>query len=76
MLIVLDSNVLLSAIGHHSPLQKIWKSFIAGEFSIAINEDILKEYEEILQRHAAVGSAKIVMDIFEEIQEVVYQRVS
>ncbi|SEL07050.1 hypothetical protein SAMN05421740_103393 [Parapedobacter koreensis] len=47
-----------------------------GQFKIAVNEDILKEYEEILQIHSAIGAAKIVIDIFEESPDVIYQRVS
>lgn len=76
MLVVLDSNILLSAIGPNSPLRKIWLAFLEGRIQIAVNEDILKEYEEILQQHATLKSAQLVLDIFEESADVWYQRVS
>jgi putative PIN family toxin of toxin-antitoxin system len=76
VLVVLDSNVLLSAIGPNSPFRKIWTDFLESKFHIAVNEDILKEYEEILQEHASLRSAKLVLEIFEESANVWYQRVS
>lgn len=75
MKIVLDSNVLVSSLGRKSPLRPIWNTFIAGRFQIVISEDILKEYEEILQEHAAPGAAEIVMEIFIESSDVVFQKV-
>jgi len=75
VVVVLDSNVRLSAIGPNSPLRYIWNSFLDGAFKIAVNQDILTEYEEILQEHAP-RATKIVMDIFEESIDVLYQRVS
>src|SRR5690606_23858052 len=73
MLVVLDSNVLLSSIGKKSPLRKIWLAFRRGLFSIAVNEDILKEYEEILQEHAIPGVSEYVMEMFRESPDVYFQ---
>ena len=53
MRIVLDSNVLVSSLGKKSQLRPIWEAFISGAYQIVVSEDILKEYEEILQQHAA-----------------------
>lgn len=75
MKIVLDSNVLVSSLGRRSPLRQIWKSFIDGYYKIVISEDILKEYEEILQEHSAPGAAEIVMEIFIESPDVITQKV-
>lgn len=50
MRVVLDSNILLASIGKKSRLRKIWLAFRKGFYfyTIAVNEDILKEYEEVL----------------------------
>ncbi|MES2456439.1 MAG: putative toxin-antitoxin system toxin component, PIN family [Bacteroidota bacterium] len=75
MKIVLDSNVLVSSLGKKSALRQIWDSFIEGYYQIVISEDILKEYEEILQEHSAPGIAEIVMEIFLESPDVVTQKI-
>lgn len=75
MKIVLDSNVLVSSLGRKSPLRQIWNNFVEGYYQIVISEDILKEYEEILQEHSAPGAAEIVMEIFIESPDVVMQKV-
>jgi len=75
MRIVLDSNVLISSIGKRSRLRPIWEAFIAGYYQLIVSEDILKEYEEILQQHAAPGAAAIIMEIFIESPDVVSQKI-
>jgi putative PIN family toxin of toxin-antitoxin system len=75
MRIVLDSNVLVSSLGRKSHLRPIWNAFIEGLYQLIVSEDILKEYEEILQEHAAPGAAEIVMEIFIESPDVVIQKV-
>lgn len=64
MRIVLDSNVLVTSVGKKSRLRPIWEAFIAGSYQLVVSEDILKEYEEILQEHAAPGAASIIMEIY------------
>lgn len=47
MKVVLDSNVLLAAIGKRSTYKPIWSAFIEGKYQLIISEDIIHEYEEI-----------------------------
>jgi len=75
MKIVLDSNVLVSSLGKKSSLRPIWQAFIAGYYQIVVSESILKEYEEILQVHAAPGAAELVMEIFIESPDIITQKV-
>lgn len=75
MRVVIDSNILLSAIGKKSPLRKIWLSFRKGDYVLVVNEDILKEYEEILQEHAVAGAAELVMEMFKESPDVIFQHI-
>ncbi len=49
MRVVLDSNVLLVAIGRKSRYRPIWSSFIEGKYNLVISQEILHEYEEILK---------------------------
>jgi putative PIN family toxin of toxin-antitoxin system len=75
MKIVLDSNVLISALGKRSKYRPIWDAFTEGYYQLIVSEDILKEYEEIMQEHSAPGAAEIVMEIFIESPDVITQKV-
>ena len=75
MRVVIDSNILVSIIGKKSRLRAIWDAFIEGRFDMYVSEDILKEYEEILQEHAAPGADEIVLEIFAESPSVHFQHI-
>ncbi|WP_316812845.1 putative toxin-antitoxin system toxin component, PIN family [Pedobacter heparinus] len=75
MRIVLDSNVLVSSLGKRSPLRPVWEAFTEGYYQIVVSEDILKEYEEIMQEHSAPGAAEIIMEIFIESPDIITQKV-
>lgn len=75
MKIVLDSNVLISSLGLKSSLRPIWNSFINGHYQLVVSEDILKECEEIMQLYSARGVAEVVMEIFIESTDVIFQKV-
>jgi putative PIN family toxin of toxin-antitoxin system len=75
MRIVLDSNILLVAIGKRSRYKPIWTAFISGRYNLVVSDEIIYEYEEILQRRASPGAAEIVMDIFIESSKVIYQQI-
>ena len=75
MKIVLDSNILLVAIGKRSRHRPIWDAFINEKYRLIVSDELIYEYEEILQRYSAPGVAEIVMDIFVEAPQVIYQQV-
>lgn len=43
MRVVLDSNVLLVAIGKRSRYRPIWNAFVEGKFEIGLCQEILHE---------------------------------
>lgn len=43
MKVVLDSNVLLVAIGKRSRFRPIWEAFINGKYQIILSEEIIHE---------------------------------
>ena len=63
MRIVLDSNVLVVAVGRKSRFRDIWQGFLNGAYHLILSGEILLEYEEVLQEHAAPGADKIVLQI-------------
>lgn len=50
MRIVLDTNVLISAISHTSDYYWIYESIFDGKLTLCVSTDILTEYAEILER--------------------------
>ncbi len=75
MRIVLDSNVLLVALGKRSEYKPIWLAFVKGEYQLVVSEEILHEYEEILIEHAAPGIAELINEFFVESPDIIYQRI-
>jgi putative PIN family toxin of toxin-antitoxin system len=75
MKVVLDSNILLVAIGRRSSYRPIWDAFIEGKYQLVISEDIVHEYEEILNQHSAPGIADYVKEIFVESPDVIIQQI-
>ena len=75
MTVVIDSNVLLVAVGKRSRFRPIWQAFINGDYRIVVSEEIIHEYEEILNEHSAPGVAELVMEILSISPDVIYKRI-
>jgi uncharacterized protein len=75
MKVVLDSNVLLVALGKRSKYRPIWDAFIEGKIQLIISDEVVFEYTEILQRFSAPGLAEIVLEIFIESPDIVLQQI-
>lgn len=44
--IVLDTNVLIMSISARSPYFAIWKSFLRGDYTLCVSNEIIEEYAE------------------------------
>lgn len=75
MTVILDSNVLLVAIGRNSRFRPIWNAFVYGKIRLGLTQEILHEYEEVLQEHSAPGAFEIVSNIFAESPDVVFKHI-
>jgi len=75
MKVVLDSNILLVAIGRRSRYRPLWDAFILGKYKLVVSDDVIYEYEEILQQHAAPDASEIVMELFFESTDVIVQQI-
>jgi uncharacterized protein len=74
--VVLDTNILVSAlIGNSYPKQIIYKCILDHKIIVCISPQILKEYQEVLNRPKFEKfkdfkkKALILLDYFEEIAE-------
>ena len=48
--VVIDTNCLLQVIARKSPYRPIWDAFLDGEFDLCVSNEILDEYQEVLEQ--------------------------
>lgn len=48
MILVIDTNVMLMSLPKISKYRPIFDAFLGGKFQLAITEDVLQEYLEII----------------------------
>lgn len=61
-LVVLDTNCLVQMISMHSPYRIAWQSFRDGRYILCVSNDILNEYQEILERVANTTVAENIIN--------------
>jgi putative PIN family toxin of toxin-antitoxin system len=69
--IVLDTNCLVQIISQHSPYRPAWQAFRDGRYTLCVSNDILTEYNEILER---VANAAVAHNIVNAIARSPYTR--
>lgn len=63
MRIILDTNVLLVSIPTRSKYRPIFNSLLNGGFELAISNDILSEYIEIIEQKTNTTIAKNIAEL-------------
>lgn len=63
--VVLDTNCLVSSLKRSSIYYPIWCDFIAGKYCLCFTDDILDEYQEIIEQ--CTGSADIARNVISAI---------
>ena len=71
MKVVLDTNVLLTALPRKSPYRPIFDAIIDGHVEICVNYEIILEYEEILRQRTNAIVAQNIIRLLTEIVNVV-----
>ena len=69
--IVLDTNCLVQMISLYSPYRPVWQAFRDGRYTLCVSNDILTEYNEILER---VANAAVAHNIVNAIARSPYTR--
>ena len=59
--VVIDTNCLLQIISRNSPYRPIWDAFLVGKFDLCVSNDILEEYQEILEQQITPTVAEILV---------------
>ena len=58
--VVIDTNCLLQIISRNSPYP-IWDAFLVGKYELCVSNDILDEYQEILEQQITPTVAENVV---------------
>mgnify|MGYP001775662832 FL=1 len=61
--LVLDTNSLIQCIAHRSRYHAIWLSLLNGHNRLCVSNEILEEYEEILERKAGHTFATLAINV-------------
>ena len=59
--VVIDTNCLLQIIARRSPYRPIWDAFLAGRYDLCVSNEILDEYQEILEQQISSTVAENVV---------------
>ena len=59
--LVIDTNCLVQMISRHSPYRKIWDEFLNRRFQLCVSNEILDEYQEIIERQTSYRVAEKVV---------------
>ncbi|MFN7116844.1 MAG: putative toxin-antitoxin system toxin component, PIN family [Saprospiraceae bacterium] len=70
MKLVIDTNVLVSALSSRSVFHWIIQDLIAEKFEIATSHEVLLEYEEILKKKYDVQTAENFLRALQELPNV------
>lgn len=61
--IVLDTNSLIQCVSRKSRYHEIWLSLLDGRHILCVSNEILEEYEEVLERNVNHRFASLVIDV-------------
>ena len=61
--IVLDTNCLIAALSRHSEYYPVWSEFQAGKYMLCVSNEILEEYEEIIEKKTSAIVAQNVINL-------------
>ena len=59
--VVIDTNCLIQMISLHSPYRLIWNAFLAGRFNLCVSNEILDEYQEIIEQQTTARIAENII---------------
>lgn len=56
--VVIDTNCLIQMISKKSPYRPIWDAFLGKEFVLCVSNEILNEYQEIIEQQTTAQIAE------------------
>ena len=59
--LVLDTNCLIQIVSPRSKYHALWESFVCGENTLCVSNEIIEEYVEIMQKLMGYAAAEYVV---------------
>ena len=59
--VVIDTNCLLQIISRKSPYRPIWDAFLSGRYQLCVSNEILGEYQEVMEQQITPTVAENVV---------------
>ena len=72
MTVVIDCNVLVMCLTSRSPWHIIYQSLITGKYDLAVTDEIVLEYEEVIQKKYGIQTANAFIALLSELPNVYY----
>jgi len=72
MTVVIDCNIFVICLTSSSRYHFIYKALVSGKFNLAVTNEILLEYEEILQRKYNNTTAHTFITLLNELPNIHY----
>ena len=60
--VVLDTNCLVQMLSVHGPYRAAWQAFREGKYELCVTDEIVDEYEEIIERVANAAVAHNIVN--------------
>jgi len=70
MTVVLDCNIIVMSLTSKSAYHRIYQALVRGDFELAVSDDIVLEYEEIIARKYRPSTAKAFLSLLRELPNV------
>lgn len=61
--LVLDTNCLIQIVSPRSKFHSLWDSFVRGENTLCVSNEIIEEYVEIMQKLMGYAAAEKVSKV-------------
>lgn len=68
--IVLDTNCLIASLSRHSEFYSVWTGFQTGQYVLCVSNDILEEYQEIIEQKTSPIVAQNVINLLLKSENV------
>lgn len=75
MRVVIDSNVLLQILPRTSPFRQIYDAILAEKLILILSNEIVFEYEEVIQKRISPEVAKNVLKLIENLPNSEYHEI-
>lgn len=72
-LVVLDTNCLVQSLPSKSPYHKVWEDFLEGTYTLCVSNEILNEYQEIIERYSSPEVAKNIISAIVHSPHTLYK---